>query len=218
MLVYTAGPYNEFEFDGVKHTVADNIQAARDVAISLWEEGYAVICPHLNTAWFDELCSASREDYIKGDLRIIATCDAIVMLPDWVHSKGAQEERQFAIYNGLDVYYWPDRPVKPRTEFTSPVQCREFLGAIMRMYRTHLAKNADYSPANILGTGEVGLATRLWDKTSRLLNLLGFKIVIESSSYDRPLEPKLESIEDTYMDLAVYAVIGTLLRKGAWGK
>lgn len=75
------------------------------------------------------------------------------------------------------------------------------------------------SPANILATGEVGLITRLWDKTARLLNLMGFRFMIsEAGQYTAPTEPKHESIEDTYMDMAVYAIIGLLLRKGVWGK
>ena len=33
-----------------------NIAHARKEAIALWQKGYAVICPHLNTAHFDGLC------------------------------------------------------------------------------------------------------------------------------------------------------------------
>ena len=46
------------------------------------------------------------------------------------------------------------------TEATSPRQVHEFINVIMRMYRIHLNKNADYSPSNILGTGEIGLTTQ----------------------------------------------------------
>ena len=62
------------------------------------------------------------------------------------------------------------------TEQRCPEQVAGFRAVLQDMYQTHLDKNADYSPANILGTGEIGLATRLWDKVVRYMSLLGFKI------------------------------------------
>jgi len=105
------------------------------------------------------------------------------------------------------------------TEDRCPEQTQAFRELIEAMYQTHLDKNADYSPANILATGQVGLVTRLWDKTARLLNLQGFRFSIEEAgTYEPPRQPKNESIEDTYMDLAVYALIGLIVRQGKWGK
>lgn len=104
------------------------------------------------------------------------------------------------------------------TEMTRPIQTRAFRELLDKMYQVHLDKNADYSPANILGTGEIGLATRVWDKVSRLMNLIGYRIEIASTEYVAPMEPKNESIEDNVMDLAVYAIIWKLLRDGKWGK
>lgn len=86
------------------------------------------------------------------------------------------------------------------------------------MYRTHLSKNEDYSPASILGTGEIGLVTRLWDKVARLMNLTGFKVEISQAVFKAPIEPKHESVDDTLQDAAVYSVIGLLLHQGVWGK
>ena len=88
----------------------------------------------------------------------------------------------------------------------------------MQGYRIHLAKNADYSPINILGTGEIGLATRVWDKVARLVNLIGFNITISKSEYDKPKAAKNESFEDNLIDLSVYSIIWQLYRKGIWGK
>jgi len=68
-------------------------------------------------------------------------------------------------------------------------------------------------------TGYVGLITRLWDKTARLLSLSGFRFEIqEPGVFTHPKEAKNESVEDTLLDLMVYSVIGLLLRKGVWGK
>jgi hypothetical protein len=69
-----------------------------------------------------------------------------------------------------------------------------------------------------MGTGEIGLVTRLWDKMARLLNLTGFVVEISEAEYVKPKTPKNESIDDTLCDMAVYAIIGQLLRKGVWGK
>jgi hypothetical protein len=104
------------------------------------------------------------------------------------------------------------------TEKKCPEQAKGFREIIERMYRVHLDKNADYSPANILGTGELGLATRIWDKSIRYLNLLGFDIRAELIAYTGPKDAKNESIEDTLQDLSVYAIIGLLMRSGKWGR
>lgn len=212
MLVYLAGLYSVGDVD-------ENIEKARKVAAQLWDEGVYVICPHANTGRFENLCQrATYEDFMAGDFDMIRRCDAIVMLEGWENSKGANREHSLALLLRMPVYYWPNYPPKHPTEINSPEQCKSFLETVMQMYRVHLDKNADYSPANILGTGEIGLVTRLWDKCARLMNLTGFRMNIQSSSFTMPKVPKSESIDDSYLDLAVYAIIGLLLRRGQWGK
>jgi hypothetical protein len=104
------------------------------------------------------------------------------------------------------------------TEQKRPLQTSEFIKVITNMYHVHLAKNADYSPANILGTGMIGLATRIWDKVARLMNLTGFKIEISDSSFEAPSNPMNESTADSWLDLSVYGVISQVYTRGAWGK
>jgi len=106
----------------------------------------------------------------------------------------------------------PEHPV----EKLYPEQTKAFREILDRMYNLHLAKNADYSPNNVLGYGIIGVATRLWDKVSRLMNLVGFNTA--TGEFTAPKEPRNESIDDTLLDLAVYAVIGLILRQGKWGK
>ena len=108
-------------------------------------------------------------------------------------------------------------PEKHITERRCPEQAAGFRAIIERMYKVHLDTNADYSPANILGTGELGLATRIWDKCIRYLNLLGFDIRAELVEYRGPQVAKNESIEDTLQDMAVYGIIGLLMRSNKWG-
>ena len=104
------------------------------------------------------------------------------------------------------------------TEERCPEQAAGFKEIVEKMYQVHLDKNADYSPANILGTGEIGIVVRMWDKMARLMNLLGFEIEVNFVGYREPKDAKNESVDDTFMDMAVYSIIAQLYRKGKWGR
>lgn len=211
MLLYIAGKYSG--------DVDANIAQARAIAGLLWERGHAVICPHMNTAHFDDDFDVTWEQYLQGDFNMIARCDGMVMVENWRDSKGAKMEYDYACLLKMPVWFAPDLPEIHKTEINSPIQCQGFREEIGLMYRTHLSKNADYSPANILATGEIGLVTRLWDKTARLMNLTGIKFKhLLHEGVVPPSKPQHEAIDDTYSDLAVYAVIGKLLRANKWGK
>lgn len=47
----------------------------------------------------------SWADYLIRDLMLLKDCDAIVMLPDWIDSKGATVEHDFAEGCGLIIKY-----------------------------------------------------------------------------------------------------------------
>ena len=102
MIIYISGKYSG--------SIAENIKEARKVAIEVWESGHVALCPHLNTAHFEEDCKLEYDDYIKGDLILLERCDAILMLEGWEESQGAQIELQYAEKLGLPVYYYPDIP------------------------------------------------------------------------------------------------------------
>lgn len=73
-----------------------------------------------------------------------------------------------------------------------------------------ISKNADYGPKNISDSpgGPInGLTVRLYDKVARLSNLT-----------ETGAEPKHESIRDTFLDIANYAIIGLLVLDGKWEK
>lgn len=74
------------------------------------------------------------------------------------------------------------------------------------MLTTFLKKHKDYGKANILDMGELGIAFRISEKFNRIKHLLmnGNK-------------PSNESVEDSWIDIAVYAVIAVLLKRG-WFK
>jgi hypothetical protein len=213
MLIYVAGPIRPLR----GRTVKENLDVGKKIALELWKDGHAVICPHANTDIEGNETVGARV-WLNGDLQIVARCDAVVVVPDWEGSKGTEGEIAFAEERHIPVYYYPDKPCLHPTEVGSPVQCQAFMDVIMAMYRVHLNKNADYSPANILGTGELGVVVRLWDKVARLMNLTGFRLTVESATFGEPRIPRNESVDDAYMDLSVYGIIGMLVRKRAWGK
>lgn len=74
-------------------------------------------------------------------------------------------------------------------------ECEELL-------KVFLKKHKDYGKGNILEIGELGIVFRIAEKVSRLKNLLA-----------KTGEPENESLEDTWTDIAVYAVIAKLFRK-----
>jgi hypothetical protein len=215
MIVYVSGSIRPVG----SQTLRGNLDAAKEVAMKLWREGYTVICPHANTDLPIELAELeSGIDWIAGDLEMLARCDAVVVVPDSEQSVGTNTELAFAMDHHIPIYYWPDMPTFPQTEIDRPEQCEMFINTVMDMYRVHLKKNADYSPANIQGTGELGIVVRMWDKIARIMNLTGFRIEIAKSFFAAPLKPQNESLDDAYMDVAVYGIIGMINRAGKWGR
>ena len=101
-VVYIAGKYRSECANGIH----DNIEAARKSAIKWWSRGFAVICPHLNTAYFDGACKDSV--WLDGDLEILSRCDIMVVLPSWKDSSGTQAEIEFAHNNNIAVVYDDD--------------------------------------------------------------------------------------------------------------
>ncbi|MEM9448691.1 MAG: DUF4406 domain-containing protein, partial [Cyanobacteria bacterium P01_E01_bin.6] len=156
MLIYVAGPYRE----GYDRTVQQNIESAEQIAQEVWLSGHAAICPHLNTAHFDsKIDGVSDDQYLNGTMEMLRRCDGIVLAPNWEQSEGAKAEYEYAESVGMPAWIYPLLPARYYclTEGRSPIQCAAFMDTVMQMYRLHLKKNADYSPANILGTGEIGL-------------------------------------------------------------
>ena len=97
-LVYVAGPYR-----GRTHNdIAVNIAAAREVAAHLWSLGYAVICPHLNSAFMSG--AAPEEVFLEGGLSILRRCDLVVLVDQWQASQGTAREIEVARECGLPIF------------------------------------------------------------------------------------------------------------------
>ena len=73
-----------------------------------------------------------------------------------------------------------------------------------------LSKHRDYGPKNIsLAPGGAinGLRVRMHDKLARINNL-----------FDSGADPQHESLEDSFKDMANYAIIGLLVLREQWDK
>lgn len=98
-VIYVAGPYRGHS----ESEVVANIRHAEAAAIRLWQTGWAVICPHLNTRMFGGLCP--DDTWLKGDLEILKRCDAIYMVDGWQRSRGATDELHLAQSLNMGVLY-----------------------------------------------------------------------------------------------------------------
>ena len=100
-IIYVAGRYrSNYEWQ-----LEEFLRQAEDAALKLWEEGWAVICPHKNTAHFGGALGIPDKTWINGDLEILSRCDAIYMLSNYRESRGAMAELALAKKLGLQVIY-----------------------------------------------------------------------------------------------------------------
>lgn len=102
IIIYVSGAYMGKD-NG--QSINSNINLAREAAIELWQRGYTVISPHLNTQNFEKDCNCTYDDYLVGDCEIVRRCDGVFMLYNWEESNGASIERQIALENNIPVFY-----------------------------------------------------------------------------------------------------------------
>lgn len=74
------------------------------------------------------------------------------------------------------------------------------------MEQMFVKKHKDYGKGNILDTGELGIAFRVSDKLNRIKHILA-----------NDKAPQFESVEETWIDIGVYAVIAVMLKR-SWFK
>jgi len=89
-IVYIIGPYRAKTIYGI----VQNIGRAERVALKYWKKGYAVICPHKNTALLDGYLL--DDVWLKGDWEIIKRSDIIVVMKNWRRSEGSKVEVELA--------------------------------------------------------------------------------------------------------------------------
>lgn len=101
-VAYIAGPFRAKTHWGI----VQNVRAAEAVALKYWKLGYAVICPHTNTANFDGAIPKEMDSvWLDGDVEIMKRCDVVIALPTWKDSAGAKAEIALAQQLGIEVIF-----------------------------------------------------------------------------------------------------------------
>lgn len=96
-VIYIAGPYNG--------DIDMNIAKARRMAVKLWEHGFIALCPHLNTANFEQVCQAPEHIFLEGYLELLKRCDGIILLEGWLASKGSISEANLASELEMPIFH-----------------------------------------------------------------------------------------------------------------
>jgi hypothetical protein len=97
----------------------------------------------------------------------------------------------------------------PSTNFKAPEKFDlDVMKTFEELENLLLRKHTDYGPKNISqapGGPINGLRVRMWDKMARINNLI-----------DNKQESLNEPLEDSFADLANYAIIGLMVLRGQW--
>jgi nucleoside 2-deoxyribosyltransferase len=122
-VAYIAGPFRAQTYWGI----VQNVRHAERIALKYWKLGYAVICPHTNTANFDGAIPKEQDSvWLDGDIEIMKRCDVVIAMSTWQKSTGASAEVALALSLGIEVIYdneeeefslTPPKPQRKQTDF-----------------------------------------------------------------------------------------------------
>ena len=98
-----------------------------------------------------------------------------------------------------------DSPRRAPLDFEDEVRIvyDELMSVLLKKHRDYGSKNIADAPGGALN----GLRVRIHDKIARINNLI-----------DTDRKPQYESLEDSFKDLANYAIIALLVLRGKWDK
>lgn len=96
---YIIGPYRAATREGI----SANIARARALAERLWAAGYAVFCPHLNSAHMDGV--APDHWFLDGDMEWLQYAQIAFVLEGWEASEGSKAEIRECERLGIPVLY-----------------------------------------------------------------------------------------------------------------
>lgn len=97
-LVYIAGPYTA----PTRCQVMANIQRAREVADRVARAGAFPVWPHPLGAGLED--AGDEAFWYAGTLELMRRCDAVVLVPGWEKSKGAQGEAGVADIRDMPLF------------------------------------------------------------------------------------------------------------------
>lgn len=98
-----------------------------------------------------------------------------------------------------------DYTPRPTLDFSDEVRIvyDELMSLLLKKHKDYGPKNISESPGGPIN----GLRVRMHDKLARINNLT-----------DTKQSPQYESLEDSFKDMANYAIIGLLVLRGKWDK
>jgi hypothetical protein len=98
-ICYLIGPYRGATVSDIHH----NIQAAEQAAERLWLAGFAVICPHKNSAYMDGV--VADEAFLAAGLEMINRCDFAVVFDYNPDSAGSMQEINYCQHIEKKLYW-----------------------------------------------------------------------------------------------------------------
>jgi hypothetical protein len=105
-VVAIVGKYYAVKKDGGPDydKIEEHIQLAEKFAVEIWNAGFAVFTPHLNTRHFETKTKVAESIYQAFDLFILKQVDCIFVLPNWKESKGGRKEIEMALKNSIPIF------------------------------------------------------------------------------------------------------------------
>ncbi len=105
-LIAIVGRYYAVKEDGNPdyYKIEEHIQLAEKFAVEIWNAGFAVFTPHLNTCHFEMKAKVSELVYQAFDLFILKQMDCVFVLPNWKESRGGRKEVEVALENNIPIF------------------------------------------------------------------------------------------------------------------
>ena len=100
-VIYIIGPYRA----KTEWEVKQNIQSAEDVALFVWQNGGAAICPHTNTAFMGGAPGTSDDTWLDGYIEVLSRCDAVASCINAAGSAGSLAELAYARERSIPIIY-----------------------------------------------------------------------------------------------------------------
>lgn len=104
-VVYIAGPFRAPTSWGIEQ----NIRKAETLALEVWRHGFAAVCPHCNTRFFQG--ELPDNIWLQGDIAILERCDAVLFDADGL-SEGVMGELDAAEKKGIPAFTDLDALIK----------------------------------------------------------------------------------------------------------
>jgi Domain of unknown function (DUF4406) len=99
ILVYIAGPFTAPDVWGVEC----NIRQAEEWGFKIARCGFVPVIPHTMYRFFHG--TITEKFWYMATLELMERCDAVLLIPGWQESKGAEKEKETAEILEIPIYY-----------------------------------------------------------------------------------------------------------------